>query len=239
MPQQGKLFLIPNVLSEGAYGTIPPVAREAIGELSYFLVENIRTARRYISGLGLGIEISSLQFEVVDKKTDPTTIDRLMKPLKEGISIGVMSEAGCPGIADPGARIAARAHEWGIEVVPVTGPSSILLSLMASGFNGQRFTFHGYLPIEKRQREKALRSLEAESRKSDMTQVFIETPYRNDQMLKAILSACAPATRVCVARDISGPQEWIRTARVSEWKNMQASLHKVPAVFLIYAGTGF
>ncbi len=239
MPAKGKLYLLPTVLSDGAYATIPSGVREAIPQLTYFLVENIRTARRYISGLDLGVDISTLRFEVVDKNTDQATIERLMQPLLDGISIGVLSESGCPGIADPGARIAARAHQWEIEVIPFTGPSSILLSLMASGFNGQQFSFHGYLPIDKKARERTLRDLEAASRKEDRTQIFIETPYRNDQMLASVLAVCAPSTRLCVARDITGPGEWIRSAPVGQWKKWKPELHKVPAVFLIYAGSGF
>lgn len=228
--------MLPNILSEGRFETISPIVKETISGLSFFMVENVRTARRYISGLQLGLDISALRFEVVDKNTDQATIDRLMEEVKKGISAGVLSESGCPGIADPGARLAAKAHQLGIEVVPFAGPSSILLALMASGFNGQRFSFHGYLPIDKKARNQALRALVSESQRDQVTQVFIETPYRNNQMLQAILASCPPATRLCVARDLTGPGEWIRTATVKEWKNIRVELHKVPAVFLIYSG---
>ncbi len=238
MQGKGTLYLLPMILSEGRFEVIPPVTADLVGKLDYFLVENIRTSRRYISGMNLGLDISALRFEVVDKNTSHETIDRLLKPLQEGVSAGVLSESGSPGVADPGAKLVSRAHSLGIRVVPIPGPSSILLSLMASGFNGQKFAFHGYLPIQKQERARALKSLELESRKNDQTQIFIETPYRNMQMLEAILENCAGNTRVCVARDVTGEQELVKSAPVSEWKKSEISLHKIPAVFLLYAGSG-
>ncbi len=239
MAEYGKIHLLPNLLSEGQYDTVPVVVSKAIQGLTYFLVENVRTARRYISGLDLGLDISTLTFEVVDKNTPADRIEKLMQPLLEGVSIGVMSESGCPGVADPGARIVANAHVKGIEVIPYPGPSSLLLALMASGFNGQQFAFHGYLPIEKKARARALRELETGSRTNNQTQLFIETPYRNEQMLEAIITTCSPATRLCVARDITGEKEWIKTAPVGQWKKIKVDLRKVPTVFLMHAGTSF
>lgn len=238
MPEKGKLHLLPTLLSADHYEVIPQAVSGAINELDYFLVENIRTARRYISGLNLGVDISSLNFEVVDKNTPQEVIDTLLKPVENGISAGIMSESGCPGIADPGARIVARAHQRSIKVIPYPGPSSIFMGLMASGFNGQRFSFHGYLPIDKRDRAKALLELENESRKNNQTQIFIETPYRNMQMLEAIIANCSQSTRLCIARDITGKEELVRSASISEWKKINVSLHKVPAVFLLYSGSG-
>ena len=238
MPEKGILYLLPALLSDDHYEVIPQVVSGRISQLDYFLVENLRTARRFISGLNLGLDISSLQFEVVDKNTLPVEIDRLLEPVRRGRSAGVISESGCPGVADPGAGVVAAAHEAGIRIVPYPGPSSILLSLMASGFSGQKFSFHGYLPIEKQDRARTLRFLENESRKNNQTQIFIETPYRNEQMLEAILENCAGFTRLCVARDLTGPEEWIKSAPVSQWKKGEIRLHKIPAVFLLYAGSG-
>lgn len=235
MAEYGKIHLLPNVLSEGQYNTIPEVVSNTIQGLSYFLVENVRTARRYISGMGLGIDISTLSFEVVDKNTPAEQIDKFMQPLMKGVSVGVMSESGCPGVADPGARIVALAHAKGIEVIPYPGPSSLLLALMASGLNGQQFAFNGYLPIEKKARVKALRELESASRSKNQTQLFIETPYRNEQMLQSIIATCSPGTNLCVARDITGEKEWIRTAPLSQWKKIEVYLHKVPTVFILQA----
>ncbi len=233
MPQKGTLYLLPTVLSEGRFETIPSVVIKTIQQLDYFLVENIRTSRRYISGLQTGLSIESLQFEVVDKNTPPETIEKYLKPVLEGRSAGVMSESGCPGIADPGARLASWAHNHGIKVVPHPGPSSIFLALMASGMNGQQFAFRGYLPIDKKDRAHSLKQLEAESAKHRQTQIFIETPYRNEQMLKTILETCSGNTLLCVAR------EWIKTAPVKAWQNETVSLHKVPVVFLLLAGVNF
>jgi len=200
-----------------------------------FLVENIRTARRFISSLNLGVAIEDLQFHELSKKTPSHEINRLLSPLKNGHDIGVMSESGCPGVADPGAAAAAGAHRMGARVAPLTGPSSILLALMASGLNGQNFTFHGYLPIDKNDRSKAARSLEKESQRQSRTQIFIETPYRNQQMFETLLQACQPETKLCIGVDITGKEEQIETHTISEWKKIKWELHKRPAVFLLQA----
>jgi 16S rRNA (cytidine1402-2'-O)-methyltransferase len=237
MRKTGTLYLIPTVLAaDTAQAVIPEQVKEAVRLCSHFLVEEIRTARRYISSLRLGLVIEDLHFEQLSKKTDERELERLMKPLLEGKSMGVISESGCPGVADPGALAVARAHRLGISVVPLTGPSSLLLGLMASGFNGQRFAFQGYLPIDKKERQEAIRRFEKESAKLNQTQLFIETPFRNDSLLQGFVEACHPDTRLCVAKDLTGADQWIRTATLREWKTIKVTLHKIPTVFILYAG---
>ena len=234
--QQGKVYLIPTVISEGQNHVIPEQVITVIKKLDYFLVENLRTARRYISSLNLGLVIENLSFELVDKNTRQDEIEHLMEKVISGRNVGVMSESGCPGVADPGARVVQFAHKHQIKVMPLVGPSSILLALMASGFNGQRFAFHGYLPVDKRERSQAIISLEKESSKLDQTQIFIETPYRNKQLLEAILATCRNNTLLCVARDVTGEFESVVTETVENWKNRTMDVHKVPVVFLLYCG---
>ena len=188
MPQ-GKLFLIPNVLAENtADAVITPQVKEVIAHTKVFLVENLRTARRYISSLKLGVNLEEVHMEILDKNTTPESINRLLQPLFKGADVGIISEAGCPGIADPGALAVAHAHARGIQVVPLSGPSSMFLALMGSGFSGQSFAFHGYLPIDKKERNQALRKLEAESAKEHRAQIFMETPFRNNQLLEDALA---------------------------------------------------
>lgn len=232
----GKLYLIPTVLAEEATTTIPDQVREVLSKVSFFLVENVRTSRRYISSLKLGLTIEELRFELLDKKTSRQQLNELLQPLLEGVNIGVLSESGCPGIADPGALAAEWAHKNNIEVIPLVGPSSIFLALMASGFNGQKFCFHGYLPIDKRELETEVRRLEQESRKLDQTQIFIETPYRNNQLLKTLTQVNHPDTLICIAKNVTGTGEVIRTCTVKQWRNESIDLHKIPTVFLMYAG---
>ncbi len=232
----GKLFLIPTVIAEGQNSTIPVSVREAIMSTQSFIVENVRTARRYISSLKLGVVIEELEFEVLDKKTNDTQVSTMLDGLLKGKNIGILSESGCPGVADPGAKAVEWAHKRGVEVVPMFGPSSILLGLMGSGFNGQKFCFHGYLPIDKKELEKELRRLESESRKLNQTQIFIETPYRNNQMLEMLIRVSNNETRVCVAKDLTSPDQLIKTKKVSAWKKESIDLHKIPTVFLMYAG---
>ena len=232
----GKLFLIPTVIAEGQNSTIPVSVREAIMSTQSFIVENVRTARRYISSLKLGVVIEELEFEVLDKKTNDTQVSTMLDGLLKGKNIGILSESGCPGVADPGAKAVEWAQKRGVEVVPMVGPSSILLGLMGSGFNGQKFCFHGYLPIDKKELEKELRRLESESRKLNQTQIFIETPYRNNQMLEMLIRVSNNETRVCVAKDLTSPDQLIKTKKVSAWKKESIDLHKIPTVFLMYAG---
>ncbi len=232
----GQLFLIPSVISPASAGRVlPPQVLEVLGRLDYFLAENLRTSRRFISALKLGRPIDQLHFEVLDKRTTPQALTALMAPLREGNDVGVLSEAGCPGVADPGALAVAYAHQHNIPVVPLVGPSSFLLALMASGFSGQSFAFRGYLPIDKSSRQKAIRQLEKEARQQRQTQIFMETPFRNDSLLRDVLSQCSPSTLVCVAKDITGPNEFIKTQTVQWWQQHVPTLHKVPVVFLLSA----
>jgi 16S rRNA (cytidine1402-2'-O)-methyltransferase len=233
MPK-GKLFLIPNVLAENtAQHIISPQIKEVISNTKVYLVENLRTARRYISSLKLEVNIEELHMEILDKDTAPETINRLMQPLLNGADVGVISEAGCPGIADPGALAVAHAHLKGIQVVPLSGPSSMFMALMASGFSGQSFAFHGYLPIDKKEKTAALRKLETESTREKRAQIFMETPFRNNQLLEDILSTLAPQTKLCIAKNLTASDEMVLTKTVDEWKKLPIDLHKIPTVFII------
>lgn len=232
----GKLLMIPTVIAENTQETsISAGAKNAITECDYFFVENVRTARRYISSLRLGLTIEDLTFEILDKKTSFEDCFELIQPLIEGKTAGVISESGCPGVADPGAKLVHMAHQFGIQVVPYVGPSSILMALMASGFNGQSFTFHGYLPIDKKARQQSIRSLEKESFEKNRTQIFMDTPYRNEQLLRDIIKTARKDTFLCVAKDITGKNEHIMTKPVSKWKVGDMTLHKSPVIFLIYS----
>lgn len=233
---KGTLYLIPTVIAENTNEVIPKQVTDGIKQLDYFLVENLRTARRYISSLRLGITIEDLEFEVLDKKTSQLEVTKLLSPLLKGKNIGILSESGCPGIADPGAIAVAWAHDNGVRVVPLVGPSSLMMALMASGFNGQRFSFHGYLPIDRNQLSSTLKKLENESGQFNQTQVFIEAPFRNNQLLKNLTEQCNPQTRLCVARDITGHEEFIQTKTIKEWRNIDIDLHKRPTVFILYSG---
>ncbi|RNI30235.1 SAM-dependent methyltransferase [Rufibacter immobilis] len=232
---KGTLFLIPTVLAEDtASAVICRQVAEVTAQLKYFLVENARTARRYIKTIAPSQTIEELQITVIDKNSSDAELTAALKPLLAGQDAGVISEAGCPGVADPGAELARLAHQHGVKVVPLVGPSAILMGLMASGFNGQSFAFHGYLPIEKRDRIQALKQLEKEMVQKDQTQIFMETPYRNRQMVEDLLQHLSKDTKLCIAANITGPNEFIRTLRISDWKGKVPDLHKQPAVFLIY-----
>lgn len=232
---KGTLFLIPTVLAEDtATAVICPQVAEVTGKLKYFMVENARTARRYIKSIAPTQVIEGLHITVIDKNSSDAELTAALQPLLAGHDGGVISEAGCPGVADPGAELARLAHQHGVKVVPLVGPSAILLGLMASGFNGQSFAFHGYLPIEKRDRIQALKQLEKEMVQKDQTQIFMETPYRNRQMIDDLLQNLNKDTKLCIAANITGPSEFIKTLRVAEWKGKVPDLHKQPAVFLLY-----
>ena len=206
-----------------------------IRKLKVFIVENIRTARRFLKQVDSNIIIDELQFFELNQHTDLNHINKYLEPLLKGEDVGIISEAGCPAIADPGADIVALAQAQKIKVVPLVGPSSILLSLMASGFNGQSFAFHGYLPIEKGQRVDKLKQLERRIYSEQQTQLFIETPYRNRQMVDELLKSLQPQTKLCIAVDITSDTEDIRTKTISEWKkSVIPELHKRPCIFLIY-----
>ncbi len=230
-----KLFLLPVPLAdETVHKTIPLHATSIINNLKTYIVENEKTARRWLKEMGLQTPQSDLILLPYGKHADKTDISVYMKALLAGEDVGLMSEAGCPGIADPGAEIVALAHANNIRVVPLTGPSSILLALMASGFNGQSFTFHGYMPIDKMQRTNRLKELENLSRRFNQTQIFIETPFRNNQLLEEILKSCLPETLLCVACNLTAHDEEIISQPVEKWRKAKIDFHKKPAIFLLF-----
>lgn len=228
------VYLIPSVLDESAVETIPAYVLDAIKQCQVFFVEDDRTTRRFFKKLWKEMVIDDYTWEVMEKSSE-NSIPAFKKYLKEGKNIGIVSDAGCPGIADPGQWLVMAAHEAGAVVKPLVGPSSILLALMASGLNGQQFQFCGYLPIENTDRDKKLRELEEESLRKNCTQAFIETPYRNNQMLEAIVKICKPGTRLCIACEITSASEFIQTKPIGEWKKSLPDLHKKPTIFCLLA----
>ncbi|NUX56971.1 SAM-dependent methyltransferase [Paraburkholderia youngii] len=236
----GTLYLIPNTLGEGDASALelvlPAPVRARAASLHYYIGENAKTTRAFLKKVGTKRPIQEIEIRELNVNTPGGEIDKLLAPLLSGTDAGLVSEAGCPAVADPGAILVRRAHERGVKVVPLVGPSSILLALMASGLNGQTFAFHGYLPVDAAERAKRLRDLEQQSRKSKQTQIFIETPYRNRALLDTLLATCAPSTLVCVAVDLTLPSEVIATRSVADWKKKpEIDLHKRPAIFLILA----
>jgi 16S rRNA (cytidine1402-2'-O)-methyltransferase len=232
--EKGNLYLIPCTLGETPpLEVLPLLVRKAVEEIDYYIVEHEKTARRFIKHIVPRKSQPDLQFQLINKYTVETEIPDMLSPCHQGLDIGVISDAGCPGIADPGAAVVAEAHRQGIRVVPLVGPSSILLAMMASGFNGQNFAFNGYLPIDKRERRKEIKRLERLSEEHDQSQLFIETPYRNNQMLESILSTVQGQTKVCIACDITLPTEFIRTLTADEWKKNMVDLNKRPTIFII------
>lgn len=233
---KGILYMIPTYLDEANdHSYIAPVVKEVISHTSHYLVENVRTARRYISSLKLGLDISTLQFEQLDKNVGSEQITQLCQPLKQGSDVGIISEAGLPGIADPGMLAVRYAHRYGYRVVPLPGPSSIIQALIASGFNGQTFAFHGYLPIDPKKRKDAIRNMHSTLSKTGQTQLFMETPYRNDKLFADLIHTLPGNTMLAVASGISGNQELIKTMTVGEWKQKVPQLHKIPTIFSIGA----
>lgn len=231
--EKGKLYLIPTTLGEGAvWEVLPMVVKKKIEEIDFYIAENEKTARHFIKKLVPSKTQSSLNFNVLNKFTKEEEIPEFLAPCEVGINIGLLSEAGCPGVADPGAQIVRIAHEKKIKVIPLVGPSSILLALMASGLNGQSFAFNGYLPIDKNERKKQIRDLERLSLERNQAQIFIETPYRNQQLLEDLINYLSPNTRISVARELTLPTEFILTKTVSEWKNIKVDLHKKPTIFI-------
>lgn len=236
MKNKGKLYLIPVPISENTQTSVVSEGiKSTLKEIHNFLVEDVRTARRYLSSLKIYQSIETLNFQVLDKDTKEGTLQELLRPITEGENLGVLSESGCPGVADPGALAVKLAHQNGIQVIPLTGPSSILLSLMASGLNGQRFAFQSYLPIDNKEASHAIKEFEKESRNKNQTQIFIETPYRNNQLTANLLKTLHPETRLCIAVDVTGQHESIHTYTVREWKPKLKELPKLPAVFLFLA----
>ena len=234
MMQKGKLYLIPVPLGEGGEQAIPAYVIEHLHQLHFFIAERARTARRFISSTKPPHAISELTFYEINKHTPPEERAQFLAVAEEGQNIGLLSEAGCPGVADPGAFIVQTAHEKDIEVVPLVGPSSILLGLMASGMNGQNFCFHGYLPPKKPELMRELKFLEQRVFKHRQTQIFIETPYRNKGLIEASINTLSPDMLFCIAADLTLPTEYIRTQTIAEWRKTDIpDLHKRPAIFLL------
>lgn len=237
MLNNGKLFLIPTPIAADTQDrTVSPGVRKDLSEIRYFLAEDIRSARRYLGSLKIYDRIEDLSFSTLDKDTKGGEVAALLSPIFGGHNVGILSESGCPGIADPGAIAVKHAHEKGIRVIPLTGPSAIFLALMASGLNGQHFAFHGYLPIKTAEAAKAIREFERESRARNQTQIFIETPYRNNALFANLIRGLHPATLLCVAVDVTGRSEFISTREVGAWRAKTIELPKTPAVFLFLAG---
>lgn len=212
---------------------LPLSVRKAVEQIDHYIVEHEKNARRFIKSLVPKKSQPSLQFETINKFTNPDEIPNMLNPCYEGKDIGVISDAGCPGIADPGALVVQEAHKNGVKVIPLVGPSSLLLGMMASGFNGQSFAFNGYLPIDKMERKKELKRLERLSSEIGQSQLFIETPYRNNQMLDSIVKSLRPTTQLCIACDITLPSEYICTQTIDAWKKTKVDLHKRPTLFII------
>ena len=228
---QGNLFLIPTYLSaDNDASFISPMVVEVLQNTKHFFVENVRTARRFISSLKAGITIEELAFQTLDKKTNWDQMYDLFEPIRKGEDMAVISEAGVPCLADPGNLAVSFAHQTHVKVVPMPGTSSIQMALIASGFNGQKFTFHGYLPIDKSPRQQKIRELEKLSQ-SGYTQLFMETPYRNQQLIKDILKTCRPDTLMSISANISGNSEKILTQPIGKWKKTDIQIHKIPAIF--------
>jgi 16S rRNA (cytidine1402-2'-O)-methyltransferase len=236
MSNKGNLFLIPNIIAENTEDKIvTPQLKALLPGIEYFLAENIRTARRFLSSLNIYNAIEPLNFSVLDKSTTYAELPLLMSPVLQGMDMGIISESGCPGIADPGALGVKFAHEHHIKVIPLVGPSSIFLALMASGLNGQNFAFQGYLPIEQKEAASTIKAFEKESRAKSQTQIFIETPYRNNSIMQSFIKNLSPGTLLTIAIDLTGQSELIQTKSVKEWRSIELSLPKTPAVFLFLA----
>ena len=235
MKINGKLYLIPTTLGDcDPFDVLPSTVKRAIEFIEDYIVENEKTARKAIKMINPEKVQAALRFQILNKHTEISEHNKMIQPCLEGKNIGLMSEAGCPGIADPGAVMVKLAHEKGIQVVPLVGPSSILLAMMASGMNGQRFTFNGYLPIEKSEKKTVLKALEKTSQDKNESQLFIETPYRNNKLLEDMLQTLQPNTHLCIAADITLPTEYIKTFRIQDWKKVKIDLHNRPTIFIIH-----
>lgn len=232
--QKGNLYLIPTPIAEGELRTLPVYVKERLHQLKYFIAERAKTARRFIKATEPKYPISELQFFELNKRTSPEERNQFLDLAMEGHDMGLLSEAGCPGVADPGAKIVAQAHRLGIRVIPLVGPSSILLALMASGMSGQSFAFHGYLSVKPPELIKDLKSLEQSARRGQ-TQIFIEAPYRNDRIVELALENLRPDTFFGIAVDLTAPEEYIRSLTIQQWqKEKRPELHKRPAIFMIF-----
>lgn len=236
MSEKGKLYLFPVPMGDTAPDQVLPAPNvELLRSVKHFIVENVRSARRFIKACDRSIDIDSLTFAELNRHTNPSDIEHMLDPMLAGASMGVISEAGCPAIADPGADVVAIAQRRGYEVVPLVGPSSIIMSLMASGFNGQSFAFCGYLPIDSAARAAKMKEMEKQIRRQRQTQIFIETPYRNNKMVQWLCSSLAPDIKLCVASDITGPKQSIVTLPISVWKSRKYDYDKIPSIFLLYS----
>lgn len=232
--KKGNLYLIPCTLGETPpLEVLPLLVKKAIENIDHYIVEHEKSARRFIKSVASKKQQNSLHIEEINKFTKPQEIPQMLEPCFNGFDVGIISDAGCPGIADPGAAVVEQAHQKAIKVVPLVGPSSILLALMASGFNGQNFAFNGYLPIDKVERKQKIKQLEKKSIVENQSQLFIETPYRNNQMLESLVKTLQNTTGICVACDITLSTQYIRTAPVKQWKRIKVDLHKRPAIFII------
>jgi len=235
------LYLIPNFIGEVEPGRVfPPYNIEVVRQLRYYIAEREKTVRAFIKRVAPGVPQSELHFFVLNKHTTARERQGFLAPLRSGHSMGLVSEAGMPAVADPGAAVVLQAHQEGFRVEPLVGPSSVLLALAASGLNGQKFVFHGYLPVDSKDLVRQIRRLEQRSRQGNETQIFIETPYRNNKMLQHLLRTLSPSTHLCIATGLTTPQQWIRTMPVAMWKEAELpDLHKKPTVFLFLASGGF
>ncbi|SNZ00651.1 SAM-dependent methyltransferase [Flagellimonas pacifica] len=232
----GKVYLIPTTLGDNAPLEVLPISiKRAIENIDHYIVENEKTARRFIKKISPSKSQPNLHIETLNKFTDQTVIPSYLDPCISGHNIGVLSEAGCPGIADPGAAVVKVAHEKRIQVVPLIGPSSILMAMMSSGMNGQSFAFNGYLPIDAAERKAMIKSLERLSKEKGQSQIFMETPYRNDKLLKELIKTLHKSTRLCIAADITLPTEFIQTKSVHEWNEIGLDLNKRPTIFIVQA----
>jgi 16S rRNA (cytidine1402-2'-O)-methyltransferase len=228
---KGKLYLIPSFIgNENPNEVFPDINREIVARLDFFIVEELRTSRRFLKKLVPGVDINKLNFSLLNEHTRPEQIINYLEPCQT-TSIGLISEAGVPCIADPGSQVVKMAHDKGIDVIPLIGPSSIYLSLMASGLNGQNFAFNGYLPVDKQKRKRAIKILEHRSSVDKQTQLFIETPYRNIQLLNELLETCASSTMLCIACDLTLPSQFIKTQSIAVWKKNIPDIEKRPAIF--------
>ena len=232
---KGKLYLIPTTLGESnPMDVLPQTVKRAIEFIDCYIVENEKTARKFIKSIHPEKIQATLNLYSLNKHTEKTEINEMIKPLLQGIDVGLMSEAGCPGVADPGAVIVKLAHENGIQVIPLVGPSSILLAMMGSGMNGQNFAFNGYLPIDKDDKKAAIKSFEKLSFDKNQSQIFIETPYRNNKFLEDLLQILQPNTHLCIAADITLPTEYLKTYKVADWKKNKVDLHNRPTIYIIH-----
>ena len=231
----GKLYLIPTTLGDTEPLEVMPLSvKKVVEEIDSFVVENEKSARRFVKKIAPKKSQPDLKIMLLDKYADAMEVRHYLDDCEKGISVGMLSEAGVPAIADPGAELVKLAHQKGIQVVPLVGPSSILMAMMSSGMNGQNFAFNGYLPIDKSERKKAIKRLEKISKDTDQSQIFIETPYRNDKMFADLKAYLSPKTRLCIAADITLSSEYIKTLRTEEWRRVQPNLHKRPAIFILH-----